>query len=291
LRAEYKERFYNPDYIHEIDSDDSWVRSVLYEYITYFRSVLTGISALEAEKELITGLTGLLTCKSNNLDEIEDELKKRFVEKGYSFLGGITPPYRGPYIWKTTSRKEFSVILPEDEQKMTVYFVSDFLMLSWAHFATLGERHTGGWAAADGLYYVNNSDREIDTESVNFQVWFLKHEAQHLSDYRKYPGLKPVNLEYRAKLIELIYNPDSVSLMEKFINEAKNDVTLPHSFAAYSIIKGLSPVLFNEEYINTAGRWKSIRTKDISEAALKLFSINTEKLNNTVNYNEYPYII
>lgn len=123
--------------------------------------------------------------------------------------------------------------LPLSKKNLIIYLMDDFLMLSWLHFATFGKRSTGGWAKPDGLYCVRI--RYGDTlEDDMYQVSFLKHEAQHVDDYEKYPHLAPWELEYRAKLVELIYG-DSDKLLEKFINEAKNNPDFPHLFASYKI--------------------------------------------------------
>ncbi|GAU75988.1 hypothetical protein [Fusibacter sp. 3D3] len=234
LIKEYEARFLKDQQSDEINSEDPWIQDVISCYFRYFRSVLVNHPVEQAEDQLNLSLSELVTLpKDSSLDEIELELNKIFKEKGYSYLGGVTSPFRGPYIWKKTSIKTFTVTLPDGEQEVVVYFISDFLMLSWAHFATMGKRHTGGWAKPEGLYYVDNGREKIDINSIEFQVWFLKHEAQHLSDYIKFPDLSGSDLEYRAKLVELIYNPHAHCLIEKFLNQSKDDKTLPHSYAAY----------------------------------------------------------
>lgn len=279
LERKYEERFFSSDPSYEIDSDDPWVRQVVSCYFSYFRSVLTGNPSEEAEKRLAASLSKLTSVDENaDLDEIESALENAFKEKGYSFLGGVTMPYRGPYIWKTTKKKDFHVSLPDCEEKVSVYFLSDFLMLSWAHFATMGKHYTGGWAMPEGLYYVNYEKKEIDTDSMKFQVWFLKHEAQHLSDYKKYPNMNGRNFEYRAKLVELIYNSDPNDLIEKFMLDAKDDKSLPHPYAAFSIIKGLSRLIFDEEHVSDKEQWRSVEPGRISKESLKLFLKNNEDL-------------
>jgi len=224
-------------------------------------------------------LSKLVTInQDSNLDEIEIVLENIFREKGYSFLGGVTSPFRGPYIWKNTLKKEFNVLLPDGEQEVVVYFISDFLMLSWAHFATMGKHYSGGWAKPEGLYYVNSGIEDIDTNSTEFQVWFLKHEAQHLSDYKLFPNLNGTNLEYRAKLIELIYNPQPYNLIEKFLNQSKNDKSLPHSYAAYSIIKQLSSSIFGQGCVYDKRQWENIKSNIISNTAYELFLQNNKSL-------------
>ncbi len=286
LEKQFTNRFLTQEESWEINSEDSWIKDVVKYYFIYFRSVLTDNSIDEAEKQLISSLSNLLRIKDYDLDEIESELKNVFKEKGYSFLGGVTKPYRGPYIWKKTQQKDFKVLLPGGEQKVTVYIISDFLMLSWAHFATMGKYYSGGWAKKEGLYYVNNSSEEIDIYSTDFQVWFLKHEAQHLSDYEKYPNLNAINLEYRAKLIELIYKPNPYSLIEKFVNQSNNDKSIPHPYAAYSIIKGLSLSIFGKEYVDDNEQWRNIDSNLISKEALQLFMENEKNLQDRGNETE-----
>lgn len=287
LIKQYEERFLSDHEIYEIDSDDSWVKDVINCYYRYFHSVLTNNSIELAEQRLRLSLSKLVTInQDSNLDEIESELEKIFKEKGYSFLGGVTSPFRGPYIWKNTLKKVFNVSLPDGEQEVVVYFISDFLMLSWAHFATMGKHYAGGWAKPEGLYYVNNGMENIDTNSTEFQVWFLKHEAQHLSDYKKFPNLNGGNLEYRAKLIELIYNPHPYNLIEKFLNQSKNDKTIPHSYAAYSIIKQLSFLVFGQEYVYDKEKWINIKSDYISSIASELLIKNNESLYKAGNDTE-----
>jgi hypothetical protein len=279
LEKQYEDRFLSDNKTYEVGSDDSWIKDVVNCYFRYFRSVLTNNSVEDSEKNLIMNLSKLANInQDSNLDEIESVLENIFREKGYSFLGGVTPPFRGPYIWKTTLKKEFNVSLTESEQAVMVYFISDFLMLSWIHFATMEKHWSGGWAKPEGMYYIDNGSEPIDTNSTRFQVRFLKHEAQHLSDYKQFPNLNARNLEYRAKLVELIYNPQPHDLIEQFLNQSKNDKCLPHPFAAYSIIKNLSSLIFAQEYVYTIQQWRNIKTELISSSASELFFQNNKNL-------------
>jgi len=279
LERKYIHRFVTQDEVYKIDSEDPWIQGVLQCYYTYFIFVLTNNDVEESENQLAVSLAKILMLnEGTDLDEIETKLEIVFREKGYAFLGGRTTPYRGPYIWKTTKKEDFHVELPCDNQKLTVFFISDFLMLSWLHFATFGRHHAGGWAKEEGIYYVNAGNKEIDTHSADFQVWFLKHEAQHLSDYAKYPNLEGAGLEYRAKLVELIYYPDIFSKLGTFINQSKNDKSLAHPYAAFLIIKGLSNVFFGEEFVGDLEKWRAFDSSSISMEALKLFMENEQAL-------------
>lgn len=279
LERKYIHRFVTQEEAVKIKSEDPWIQAVLKCYYKYYISVLTNNDVQESEKQLALSLAKtLMINEGSNLEKLETKLESIFREKGYSFLGGRTTPYHGPYIWKTTKKEDFHVELPCGTQGLTVFFISDFLMLSWLHFATFGKHHAGGWAKEEGLYYVNAGNKEIDTHSADFQVWFLKHEAQHLSDYAKYPNLEGTDLEYRAKLVELIYYPDTFSKLGTFINQAKNDKALTHPYSAFLIIKRLSNAFFGEEYAEDLDKWRVFDSNSISKEALKLFMENEQAL-------------
>jgi hypothetical protein len=279
LERKYIHRFVTQDEALKIDSEDPWIQAVLKCYYKYYISVLTNNDVQESEKQLIVSLAKtLMINEGTDLDEIETKLESIFREKGYSFLGGRTTPYRGPYIWKTINKEDFFVELPCGNQKLTVFFISEFLMLSWLHFATFGRHHAGGWAKEEGIYYVNTDNKEIDTYFADFQVWFLKHEAQHLSDYAKYPNLEGAGLEYRAKLVELIYYPDTFNKLETFINQSKNDKSLAHPYAAFLIIKRLSNAFLREEFVGDLEKWRAFDSSSISKEALNLFMENEQAL-------------
>ena len=64
----------------------------------------------------------------------------------------------------------------------------------------------------------------------------LKHEAQHARDLLKYENISSEDLEYRAKLVELIYSKER-NLLERFAHEADNSSkSNGHSRAASRII-------------------------------------------------------
>jgi len=282
IERKYIKRFVDKGEEFEINSDDPLVKEIILEYYKYFISVLTGNDSALAEKELAEGLSKIIDADGEyGIDRIEGKLKAIFEEKGYSFLGGVTIPYRGPYIWKATKKQEFDVELPCDRQKVAVFFMSGFIMLSWLHFATFGRHHTGGWAKSEGIYYVVPGDEDIDTDSDKFRVWFLKHEGQHLSDYAKYPNLKAVGLEYRAKLTEIIYYQETHLRLESFINESKNDNSLSHPYSSYLIVKRLSKIFFDEEFTDDMEKWHAIDKELIQKEAYHLFMLSEEILAGT----------
>ncbi len=275
LKTKYTRRFLLRQEEVIPKTDDPWIEIVLSSYRNYYLAVLTGYDVKLAEERLIAELSSCLAGSIYYaIDAIEKELKYKFQEKGYSFLGGDTSPFYGPYIWKHTEQKSYQVKIPDGVQKVNVFYISDFLMISWAYFATFGVVYAGGWAKEEGLYYVVREDTAIDDTSVDFVTCFLKHEAQHLYDFKHNPSLKGYQLEYRAKLVELIYYPNNKNLLEKFHFEAANDSALPHSYASHLIM---------EEYIkklnilNPMNWWQYFEESVLRQIAVELFkeSLNT----------------
>jgi hypothetical protein len=279
LELKYTSRFFSENPVYRFKSQDPWIRKVLKAYYKYFTAVLTKKSANDAERQLILALQPLVSNHVNDLDSLEERLEDLFQEKGFHFLGGVTPPYRGPYIWKTQEKRDFVVELPYGTQEVTVYFLSDFILLGWAHFATFGERYAGGWAKPDGLYYVCDTQKRKRTEldSSWFQISYLKHEAQHLSDYANFPNLPPKDLEYRAKLVELIYEHNPMRLLNKFHYEQKNEPALPHPYSSYILMKQLS----HRAQVNHYGEWNQVNTDRINQAAHELFDQHSTLLENS----------
>lgn len=265
LIKKYEQIFFTKNPEFTIHSDVPWVKDVISAYYRYFILVLTKKYTNEqAEESLYLSLVESVPGNPKDMDEVEAALETEFKRKGYHFLGGYTLPYRGPYIWRKQEKKEYEVELPFSKQNMTIYLMDEFLLLSWLHFATFGLKSTGGWAKADGLYCVR-SRYGATLENDLFQVTFLKHEAQHVDDFKKYPDLSSWELEYRAKLVELIYGK-SDKLLSQFMNEAVNNPAFPHLFAAYKIKQA-----FNEKDI--------LSHQTIKDFALELYKEHTDQLN------------
>jgi hypothetical protein len=159
---------------------------------------------------------------------------------------------------------------------LNVYFLSGFLMRSWLDFSTFGKVGPGGWAKKEGLYCVYDVYKK-DLKSEDFLVGYLKHEAQHFSDNRKFPELKQSVLEYRAKLVELIYRADHRRLLV-FLSGAKNDSVLPHQQAEYMITSALSKRFFNSKPPLEKELWLGLPYKSVSGFCRDLFRKSTARL-------------
>ena len=127
-----------------------------------------------------------------------------------------------PYIWRDTVPTVYRVELPGGTAEYTVNILKGFVFRSWMDYLTFGMYGTGGWASPDGT--INCIEQAYDFESERFLVSLLKHEAQHTIDMKQFPGITPVELEYRAKLVELHYSSD-LGVLQKFLSEADESKT------------------------------------------------------------------
>ena len=210
-----------------------------------------------------------------NDDDIEEEIEKIVKSEGYECLCGDTSGFYGPYIWKSSTKVTYEVELPSGIEPYTIIMMDGFISRSWLDFISFGKTGTGGWVGKDGsLCCVRNS---YDTESEKFNISFLKHEAQHAYDKKKYPAITTTDLEYRAKLVELIYYSNNEKIKEIF-NEADNTNTdNGHSVAAYRIIKEMSQKIFECEYMDNEKAWAN-NSNSIKKCARELLKESSESL-------------
>ena len=124
--------------------------------------------------------------------------------------------------------------LPDCNQKYAVKFLNGFVSKSWLDYVSFGVLSTGGWSDGDGI--INCVKSSYDLEDENFTVSLLKHEAQHAVDLKAYPEMTSADLEYRAKLVELIYSAKR-NMLEQFSYEADSSKdSNGHAMAASKIV-------------------------------------------------------
>ena len=217
----YIDIFENEQYIQYDIPDD--LNRILLCYQQYFRDVFyLHKDNAEAESVLFDKLKIELNLPNGDFSAVEEEMKSRFNRSGYQILCGITNGYRGPYVWKETIPVTFDVALPETTSTYRINILRGFVFRSWMDYLTFGEKGTGGWTSPDGT--INCVEKAYDVNSEKFKVSLLKHEAQHAEDYRRWNNIEPWELEYRAKLVELIYTQE-MNLLEKFCREAISERT------------------------------------------------------------------
>lgn len=243
LRRKVIRRFIEKNEINRIHCDDSFIKHIVRTYREYYREVLLTPAKLSSLNEQLDSFLREI-AKSEDI-KISSNISRKSLEKilsneiklrGYYSLFGTVSPFRSLLIWKKQTAKRYSVVLPEGKQRVNVVFMEDFLELSWLHYATFGKYYVGGWAKKDALYCVKQAYK---INSPKFLVHYLAHEAQHFSDYKSFPKLQQMDLEYRSKLAELSLTQSPNKFMKKLRLEARNDKHAPHSFAAYKILQNI----------------------------------------------------
>ena len=199
------------------------LNDILRLYQIYFRDVFyCGVPEADAANQLRTQLKRLLNMPDADEVLLTEKLQSVFEEKGYHALFGKTQGYYGPYIWRETQPTVYRVDLPDGTAEYTVNILKGFIFRSWMDYLTFGRYGTGGWASPDGT--INCIEQAYDFESERFLVSLLKHEAQHTVDMKRFAGITPAELEYRAKLVELHYSGD-LGRLQKFLSEADESRT------------------------------------------------------------------
>lgn len=211
------------------------LNDILRLYQIYYRDVFyCGLQETEAADKLLRQLRILLDMPEADEALLTARLQAAFEAEGYHALFGKTQGYYGPYIWKETVPTVYRVALPDGAADYTVNILKGFVFRSWMDYLTFGRYGTGGWASPDGT--INCIEQAYDFESERFRVSLLKHEAQHAVDMKRFPGISPAELEYRAKLVELHFSSD-LSLLQKFLSEADERKTGDSHAAASARIK------------------------------------------------------
>lgn len=277
------------DPLTRTDAPDAWLRDALMAYLRHFTRLFEREEPREAAESVLAAELRAITRREPSDDDDADitaaeaDLAKGFEERDYRFLGGRTPPYFGAYIWTRTEDRRFTVTLPRvDPEAVTVHFCHDFLIRGWLHWQTFGAQGAGGWYQQDnpdwpdGLYCVADRYPEPLEENSSFQVSLLGHEAQHVSDHRAFPGLSSAELEYRAKLVELIGFETVDDRLRFFLADAADDPERPHPFAAHQIVGRLTERIFGGAA--DAADWDAIPYAEIRGHAQELLDGDSARL-------------
>ena len=238
LYQKYISVFENEEY--SVFETDIVLNEMLLIYQKYYRDVFyLHVDKEQAEEAMKNRFIRFFHINEPDVrfsDIEEGEIAKAFRNKSYHFLGGKTGGYWGPYIWSTTESKTYDVELPDGTQPYSVRFLDGFISKSWLDYVSFGEVGTGGWTDGDGIIHCVKASYDLEDES--FTVSLLKHEAQHAMDLSAYQNMSSDDLEYRAKLVELIYSRKR-NLLRQFVHEAdRSKANNGHSLAANRIVDG-----------------------------------------------------
>ena len=211
------------------------LNDILRLYQIYFRDTFyCGLPEADAADKLLAQLKALLNLPEADEELLGERLRAAFEENGFHALFGKTQGHYGPYVWRETVPAVYRVELPCGEAEYRVNILSGFVFRSWMDYLTFGRYGTSGWASPDGV--INCIEQAYDFESERFRVSLLKHEAQHAVDMKRFTGITPEELEYRAKLVELHYSSDA-GLLQKFLSEADESKTSDSHAAASAMIE------------------------------------------------------
>lgn len=189
------------------DIDDAFVRSVLKTYQAYWWQALRQpTERAAAEASLVAALRGLLGEAGQapkDLDAVEDVLQAELEKRGYHAQLGAVTPLRDLMLWRKQTTREFEVPMVDGPYRVQAELLDEFASIGWAQFGSCGRVANGGWATETKLFAILPRYKE-GIEGESFQIVFLGHEAQHLADKNHFPGMADWELEYRAKLAELV---------------------------------------------------------------------------------------
>lgn len=232
-------RFSTPDAAEALEpSLPAPVARLLRIYRRYWRSVLMHEKAeAEAGKALFAALRAELAVPDADEGTLETAFRSRIESAGLHMLGGRTPPLYELMIWRSQEDRDEEVALPEGKAAVPLSLLDNFASLGWASWASCDATGTGGWAS-EGRIMVVRPAWKLDSEA--YSVSLLGHEAQHVLDKKRFPQREAADLEFRAKLVELILASDSQSqLLAKFARDARSDPSLPHPFADAQVLTRL----------------------------------------------------
>lgn len=286
VKEKYFHRFKFDDEDIDYNTSDPLLKSLLEVYHSYWKKALLDNKQTEQyDEQLKNNVAAFLTENGYLADTLsQEDVKDNFGKHLKSFLShhnyysatGKTAGLYDLFLWSKEVPKTYHVQLPETKTPTTVIFLEDVVTMGWEEYASFGTVYPGGWATKELLYNVRKA---YDTTSENYKVSYLKHEAQHFADYKVFPALTGADLEYRAKLVELIYADHTLyDLIRSFIRNANHEGRNPHAFASYAIIRDLSGKIFKQDFVSDIEQWKNVPSKKIRKVSKRLLKQHSKAL-------------
>ena len=266
-----------------LEGEDPLVRKVGKRYQEYWRDAMLDPGQRDRlEKALASDIIKILRAEGIggwgglSSSNYKNHLSKAFEKRGYYGIFGRTVPLLEFMVWKKNGKKIHKVELTDGVYEFEVNYLNDFVSMGWASFATFGGPATGGWATKEGLFVVTPR-WELDSEA--FKVSYFMHEGRHFADYKKYPNLEQPDLEYRAKLTELVYAvEDRMRVLTLFTRHAAKIDNAPHPLANWHVINDLTRELLDGNWPDDPEIWSEIPVENIQAAARKLLDQHNQRL-------------
>jgi hypothetical protein len=280
LFLQLKKRHYLARFVHKTErfepvSSDETVEAIVGAFRRHWNDRLTQGTA--TDEDLHAELAQILSEAGHPTDGTSEDVFSGVTHRieaaglhvAFFHLNGAI----GLKIWDHETTEHRRVELPDETIDVEVVHVAGYRVRGLNSYATLEEYADGGWVTQGRKVYCNSE--EYDFESEAFHVSFLKHEGMHYADIGNHPNLSAADMEYRAKVVELMYSTDAqiYTVLQAFLTEADaTDRTSGHGYANHVITANLSKVLFEEEDVVTdMDRWRAVAHPRINTAATTLY--------------------
>jgi len=213
-KREIDARFITKSEVIENSSGNQIVNDISTIYRSYWRTELLKENVKNRTDTILynnlkhyllsNNLTGLSEDSSSKTIKSDTELKKIIEAEGFKSMFMLRNGFQDIFIWDDETMLEYEVILPKDTITAKVVFIENYHIYGYDNYASIGSSQVGGWALKESatLYCNKNS---YDLTSETYDVSYLKHESIHFTDMNEYPNLSSTDLEYREKVIELMY--------------------------------------------------------------------------------------
>ncbi|MFT4975360.1 MAG: hypothetical protein ACI8S6_001247 [Myxococcota bacterium] len=185
----------------------------------------------------------------------------------------------GLKIWEDQTVEMYHIELPDESIDVEVVFIKNYLLRGYNNYATMGAYNDGGWVATSSRVYCSTGEYNLNSENLKFS--FLMHEGLHFADLTDYPDLSSADLEYRAKLAEMMMLTDAhiYDALDQFVvNASDNDRAFSHPYANYHLVQDLSRIVFDSDYVGDMARWRSVPYTQLNAAAAQLYEQSREQL-------------
>lgn len=283
-------RFVTQNEVIENKSENKIVAEVSELYRSYWRTELLKKNPKDrTDSTLYNALADYMI--SNHLTSIPEdslrkdikndvELKRILENQGVKAEFKYRNGFQDLFIWDKETVEHYDVQLPKQSVQTQVVFIEHILLFGYDHYASLGSTQVGGWATkASATLYCNKG--QYDVSSEKFNVSYLKHESLHFTDLNDYPNLSAADLEYRSKVIEIMYLTEETmheKIAEFIYGANKTDRSHSHPYANYVLIDKLSQLIFNTEFNADVEAWKTISVEALNRAAGQLYKASEERL-------------
>jgi hypothetical protein len=277
LSERFRERFVDRTEPRSPGTGISLLDDVVTIYRDYWtRSLMGDRPQTELDTELEQALGDLLQQRNPAADtkNVYSLVNESIGRMGIGVLAVAAPPLQDLFIWRSERDRDFTVLLTDQTRTVDVAFMGDFASLGWKDYAALGIATTTGWVE-DGTLYCVEQVYLPDTE--RFEVSYLKHEARHLADLERFPDLRSVDLEYRAKLTELAFASQTLeNLLNDFTAKSAPQSGSPHAEANSRVIHDLHAELYGQPLPTDGNPWAAVSTGRVNAAARRLLRHDTE---------------